>query len=442
MDKRIATQEEIQELQSLYRYRRVWRLFIALGIVLVVLIRIAWFYAIDDRAMGTRATTSIGSPSIPQTMDYSLRAHNQDEDVTRIRGRAFSRSDVADWIATRPDMEVAELIQAFAHDGHDAHEGPSTDVDQANDRGDTLLMLASRRGYRLTAQALIARGANPQRRGKEGLTASEIASRRGFEQLATILEKAAVPDVGPSNHDLDRGCEAGDGDACDELGARYYEGRAVEQDDEAAGRFFRLGCTYGAGRACANAGTMEDHGRGMPRNRAQALKDYARGCELGHGRACVYLAWAYQDGDGFQKSTERAIHYYRLGVELSSPLAYSGLGRIYETGLGVQRDLVRASQLYKEGCEHDSAKACARLGAMTLAGKGVEANAGGTESLALYEKACDLEDGPSCLEVAEMYILIDKATQGIVGDSQKVRRLLERACRLGVAEACTMTSSL
>jgi uncharacterized protein len=57
------------------------------------------------------------------------------------------------------------------------------------EKGDTLLIMASRLGYRENVRFLLSKGADRKIRNKQGDTALDVARRNGHKEICRMLEK-------------------------------------------------------------------------------------------------------------------------------------------------------------------------------------------------------------------------------------------------------------
>lgn len=98
-------------------------------------------------------------------------------------------------------IELATKIFGFARAGQTtelvAYLDAGTPVNLANDRGDTLIMLAAYRGNADTVRALLDRGADPNQANDVGQTPLAGAVFKGEnEVVAALVEGGADPNAG------------------------------------------------------------------------------------------------------------------------------------------------------------------------------------------------------------------------------------------------------
>ncbi|HJP74737.1 MAG TPA: ankyrin repeat domain-containing protein [Pseudonocardiaceae bacterium] len=98
-------------------------------------------------------------------------------------------------------IELATKIFGFARDGETgqlaAYVDAGTPVNLANERGDTLIMLAAYHGHPETVKALLARGADPNQANDVGQTPLAGAVFKGEDDVvAALVAGGADPSVG------------------------------------------------------------------------------------------------------------------------------------------------------------------------------------------------------------------------------------------------------
>jgi TPR repeat protein len=86
--------------------------------------------------------------------------------------------------------------------------------------------------------------------------------------------------------DAQKGCTAGDADACLILGRMYVTGTAASKDAAAAARTFKQSCDLGSGAGCHALGLMHEKGSGTKANASEAAHYYQLACKRGSDSAC------------------------------------------------------------------------------------------------------------------------------------------------------------
>lgn len=120
------------------------------------------------------------------------------------------------------------------------------------------------------------------------------------------------PRPGESHIDyLLRVAEAGDLDAQTELGLRYYQGRDVPKDYEAAARWNQMAAEGGDPRAQSNLGILYMQGHGVRQDEAEAVRWFRASADQGHPQAQFNLGVLYEQGRaGLNRDYEQAALWY------------------------------------------------------------------------------------------------------------------------------------
>jgi hypothetical protein len=189
----------------------------------------------------------------------------------------------------------------------------------------------------------------------------------------------------------------GVGEACNELGLLYVEGKLVKKDPKAALRYFVSACDFGYEGGCQNAAIqILFYGAPAAAADAEEILDHlesqsGRGT---NGLSCYLAALAY------------------------------------DIGIVGPKDKTKARQLYAKGAALGDLGACKNLARMEFDGEGGPADH--AEAARWLQKAAEGKDAQSCLRLALMYHNGD----GVARDEQQAIALLEKACALGSPEAC------
>ncbi|WP_394834995.1 sel1 repeat family protein [Pendulispora rubella] len=154
-------------------------------------------------------------------------------------------------------------------------------------------------------------------------------------------------------------CERESADACQELGARYWEGNGVAKDSAKAVGFFRAAC------------------------------------EFGMGITCIKLGERYADGsDGFVQDDVTAMDLYTLACEKGVAAACKIRRKVWPEDVPraeqQRRDIARAAQAaakQKDACERRDMTACGTLGEQMILGDLIPMDKSGGERL--LQRSCD-----------------------------------------------------
>lgn len=190
---------------------------------------------------------------------------------------------------------------------------------------------------------------------------------------------------------------------------------------------------YGYGEACHRLGRLHETGLGVEQNALGAETLYEKGCGADYHPACLARATLQWRGTGgVKRDPERAVTQFKrlcndsedtvtsVGADACIQLAYAQL-----TGVGTARNLEQASGLFEKFCSRGHQLACAHLGHYLVSTRGTEADRKRGEEL--LRSACDSANGQACFFLADL------------PRNTKTQRkdLLQRACQLDVAEACS-----
>jgi TPR repeat protein len=195
-------------------------------------------------------------------------------------------------------------------------------------------------------------------------------------------------------------CSAGSAQSCDDLGVLLMEKAQTPAARAEAGRAFLRACDLGADAGCANFAIHQlfhDPNGTLPASLSERLD---RGCASNDGRAC-YL-------EGFA----------------------------LEVGRGPARDPASALEHYLRGCAAHWTDACSAAGKLALRG-----DAGAPDPVgaaASFRSACDDAEPKSCVQLALLY----KSGRVPAPAQPRPEDLLQRACDLGLADACRAIESI
>ena len=110
-------------------------------------------------------------------------------------------------------------------------------------------------------------------------------------------------------------CDAGDMQACDDLGLRYESGLDVTQDLARAVSLFQRACDGELMLGCNHLGSMYRTGAGVVQDLGTAVSLYQRACDGGMMESCANLAISYERGDGVTADVATAASLYRRACE-------------------------------------------------------------------------------------------------------------------------------
>ena len=114
---------------------------------------------------------------------------------------------------------------------------------------------------------------------------------------------------------LQKGCDAGDFESCDNLGLAYI-GIKLEECD-------------------------------LDKNYEKAFALFKKACDGEYVRACVNLGVAYRKGEGVKKDEPKAAELYKKACDSGYLLGCANLGSLYEQGFGVKKDAQKAGKIWR-----------------------------------------------------------------------------------------------
>jgi hypothetical protein len=149
-------------------------------------------------------------------------------------------------------------------------------------------------------------------------------------------------------HDLLLGAKSENPQALVELGRRYEEGNAVEQNDTIAYEMYVRAAARSHPAGMTFLGQSLLYGRGAVEDKSQAVAWFRKGAEAGFSLAMHYLGECYVEGYGVKADLEEAVHWYRLGADLGDPGCLAELGDCLEFGRGIEKNLNEALRCYRQ----------------------------------------------------------------------------------------------
>jgi TPR repeat protein len=135
------------------------------------------------------------------------------------------------------------------------------------------------------------------------------------------------------------------GTAAFDMGEKYYWGRGVSRDYDAALAWYRKAGRYT--EALIAIGFMYQDGTGVPKDGAESMRYFRSAMAIdGYSGSCA-LASDYAEGRGVAVNSAEAVRLFRIGAEHDRRNCVYGLGVMYQSGEGVPRDIGRAIDYYR-----------------------------------------------------------------------------------------------
>ncbi|MEM9511528.1 MAG: tetratricopeptide repeat protein [Cyanobacteria bacterium P01_E01_bin.48] len=157
-------------------------------------------------------------------------------------------------------------------------------------------------------------------------------------------------------------------------------------DDAEAASIWLASCNEGDGNSCTALASAYHRGTGLEGNIYSAITFYERGCNAGDPIGCFQHRRLFFKA--ISVSSPAVEHYLNVCRRGSQPAICYNFGFALEKGLILQRDLADAAYFYGLACDESHSNACLRLGSFLIEGKGVDEDRAHGERL--HEKACEL----------------------------------------------------
>lgn len=124
---------------------------------------------------------------------------------------------------------------------------------------------------------------------------------------------------------LQKGCDAGDFESCDNLGLAYIGIRLEECDldknYEKAFALFKKACDSGYLLGCANLGSLYEQGFGVKKDAPKAAEIWRKACEAKDGMSCFNLGALYYNAMLGQKDVTSAKTIYKRRAHTAGKMA-------------------------------------------------------------------------------------------------------------------------
>lgn len=156
----------------------------------------------------------------------------------------------------------------------------------------------------------------------------------------------------------------GDGQAMNNLGVLYDQGKGTDPDVGQAINWFAKSARAGNPSGMSNYGRMLEQGRGLPANPEEAARWLDIAARKGQPEAQYNLGYLYENGRGVPKDDEAAAAWYSRAASQNQRDALARLGHFYRLGKGVPKNISRAALLLYAAAMEGSRPAIAELETM------------------------------------------------------------------------------
>jgi len=226
-----------------------------------------------------------------------------------------------------------------------------------------------------------------------------LACMAGLRWLAHPRNAQVVKDGAALRQRLDdeHSCLVGSSEHCMQLGLDYRAGRAPYPHDLARSAIeYQRGCDLGNGLACNNLGDACEYGSGVSRDLPRAASLYERACRTGHLLGCANLGHLVEHGEGTPRDMPRARALYHDACAGGDVYGCLHMALLAAEDAGAPRDPQRSVDHWQRGCDARGARACAFVGLLFEDGPDGYARDEGRSQRAM-SRACDLGDKEACL---------------------------------------------
>lgn len=122
------------------------------------------------------------------------------------------------------------------------------------------------------------------------------ACEQAYDYFAARLDDAKAKKAAAYTADMvmlaDKGCAAGNGWLCTEIGDSHEDGiKGRAEDPVLSLQYHMQACELGNGLGCARVGMVHQRGKGVPKDAAEATRYYLKACAMGGTDGCQYQAY-------------------------------------------------------------------------------------------------------------------------------------------------------
>ncbi len=176
----------------------------------------------------------------------------------------------------------------------------------------------------------------------------------GFLDKFKKKEEVAIEEM--SIEDLFVKTKKRDGDACFEVGRRYFEGEGVDCNYEKAVEFFERAVHYNSNaEALYSLAICHEKGYGVTHNAKAAYHYYKKLHEQGLFQGTYDLGRLTLLGFGCESDPKKAIELFKIAANNEIPEAYYYIGVCLNDGIGLNQNYQKAYNFFKKaasmGCE-------------------------------------------------------------------------------------------
>jgi TPR repeat protein len=136
--------------------------------------------------------------------------------------------------------------------------------------------------------------------------------------------------------------EKGDPQSQYQLARRLDLGAGIQEDPEAAARWYQKAADTGYAEAEYRLGTFYQFGRAVKQDYVKAMAYYKKASDKKYPPAVTAIGVMYDLGLGVNENNMIAVEYFSRGADLFHSPAMLNLAMMHAQGEGVRRDLIQA----------------------------------------------------------------------------------------------------
>jgi hypothetical protein len=125
----------------------------------------------------------------------------------------------------------------------------------------------------------------------------------------------------------------GNAQAQNNLAVMYQFGKGVQENDQAAVKWYTLAAEQGDAHAQNNLGDMYKYGEGVKENDKTAVKWYSLAADQGFAKAQFNLGNMYHNGEGVSEDNKTAMKWFTLAAEQGNKDGLSGLELLHSSSV-------------------------------------------------------------------------------------------------------------
>ena len=234
---------------------------------------------------------------------------------------------------------------------------------------------------------------------------------------------------------------------------------SAKPDDSTPMAELKAKCDAGDVDYCVGLANAYMQGIWLPKKPAKALKMFETYCKQKNMKACRKAGIAYFMGEGTKKDLQKALFYSVKACDGLDASGCNNAGTFYKKPAGSTANPEKSKAFYIKSCSLGDVQACKRskssspylidLSAIKIKCKSIQSclKAGRKSfkrhelksTLANFKKACELQSGEGCYELAER---ISKGAKYQIKEIKLAAKYYEEGCVLKHSDACVSLAML